>query len=69
MTMLDEMSVTSGQVETAGSVAYVPQEPWVISATFRENILLGETGHVETAEGLQRYQEILDACALTEVRS
>ena len=41
MTVLGEMPVTFGKVMTFGSVAYVPQEAWVISDTVRQNILFG----------------------------
>ncbi len=66
MTMLGEMSVTSGKVTTLGSVAYVPQEAWILSDTIRENILLGES--VDDVESRQHYQEVLEACALSQVR-
>ncbi|KAG0701725.1 Canalicular multispecific organic anion transporter 1 [Chionoecetes opilio] len=41
-----------------GSVAYVPQQPWLQNATLRDNITWGH------AYEPQRYQEVVWACAL-----
>jgi len=41
-----------------GSVAYVAQEAWIQNATLRDNILFGKPFDEE------RYNRILDACAL-----
>jgi len=41
-----------------GSVAYVAQQAWIQNATVRDNILFGK------AFDEQRYNRILDACAL-----
>lgn len=30
------------QVVFGGSVAYVPQQPWIVNATLRDNILFGQ---------------------------
>jgi ABC-type transport system involved in cytochrome bd biosynthesis fused ATPase/permease subunit len=37
--VLGEMERIGGEVTLTGSVAYVPQNPWIQSATVRENIL------------------------------
>lgn len=37
--MLGELCGTSGRVKIQGSLAYVPQQPWVMSGTLRGNIL------------------------------
>jgi len=34
------MKIVSGEIVVAGRLAYVPQHPWIISASLRENILL-----------------------------
>ncbi|OMH86347.1 Multidrug resistance-associated protein 1, partial [Zancudomyces culisetae] len=39
--MLGDMKKLSGKVTVRGRVAYVPQQPWIINATLRENILFG----------------------------
>ena len=36
-----QMKVVSGEIVVSGRVAYVPQHPWIISDSLRENILLG----------------------------
>ena len=35
------MDVIKGVIQVGGSIAYVPQQPWIFSATVRDNILLG----------------------------
>ncbi|KAF8882127.1 P-loop containing nucleoside triphosphate hydrolase protein [Infundibulicybe gibba] len=40
--MIGEMRRTQGKVVFGGTVAYVPQTPWIRNATLRENILLGK---------------------------
>ncbi len=42
--LLGELEMKSGSVAVVsggGPIGYVPQEPWIINATVRENILLG----------------------------
>ena len=41
--LLGELEMKSGSVAivSGGPIGYVPQEPWIINATVRENILLG----------------------------
>ena len=35
------MRLVSGEVVVSGRLAYVPQQPWIVSASLRDNILLG----------------------------
>ena len=37
--ILGELRGTCGRVKIQGSLAYVPQQPWVMSGTLRDNIL------------------------------
>ncbi len=46
------------QVELTGSVAYVPQSPWIQHGTIEENILFG------LPMDRERYDDTLQACAL-----
>jgi ATP-binding cassette subfamily C (CFTR/MRP) protein 1 len=39
--ILGELSKRSGNVAVGGSLAYVPQQPWILSDTIRNNILCG----------------------------
>jgi ABC-type multidrug transport system fused ATPase/permease subunit len=56
---LGQMEKMQGDVRMAGTVAYVPQEAWIQNATLRENILFSLPCEPE------RYQEVLEACALS----
>ncbi|CAO3570415.1 unnamed protein product [Mortierella alpina] len=40
--MIGEMYKRSGTVKTFGSIAYVPQQAWIINATLRDNIIFGK---------------------------
>ncbi|KAJ2629917.1 Canalicular multispecific organic anion transporter 1, partial [Coemansia sp. RSA 1694] len=55
-----EMPLVKGEACIFGSIGYVSQKPWIMNATFRENVLLGS----EYEE--VRYNQIIEACALTE---
>ena len=39
--IIGELDKARGRVLVSGRLAYVPQEPWILNATVRENILLG----------------------------
>lgn len=56
--ILGEMKQVKGSVAKKGSIAYVPQQAWIINASLRENIIFG-TPYDEI-----RYNEVLEACAL-----
>ncbi|XP_038713738.1 ABC transporter C family member 13 isoform X2 [Tripterygium wilfordii] len=56
--ILGEMRLIRGTIHCRESIAYVPQVPWILSGTIRENILLGK--NYES----QRYSDTLKACAL-----
>jgi len=40
--IMHETVVMSGELKVKGSIAYVEQEPFIISATVRKNILFGK---------------------------
>ena len=54
------VSEISGTISYQGTVAYVPQVPWVFSGTIRENIMFGEP------YGETKYTKTIEACALVE---
>jgi ABC-type multidrug transport system fused ATPase/permease subunit len=58
--MLGEMTRVQGTITVDGSVAYVAQTAYIMNMTLRDNILIG------APMDQQRYNAVLDACALTE---
>ncbi|XP_048466697.1 ATP-binding cassette sub-family C member 3 isoform X2 [Rhincodon typus] len=56
--LLGEMEKLEGRVAIHGSVAYVPQQAWIRNASLKDNIIFGEL----LSE--QKYQQVLEACAL-----
>lgn len=56
--IMGEVRRHSGTIVTRGIMSYVPQEPWLIQATFRDNILFG------SPYDEARYQEVLEQCGL-----
>ncbi|KAL3215787.1 hypothetical protein MRX96_033406 [Rhipicephalus microplus] len=58
--MLGELTPYKGSVHWANTtcIAYVPQKPWLLNATFKENILFGQQ-----YDG-RRYHQVIQACAL-----
>ncbi|KAJ3517101.1 hypothetical protein NLJ89_g715 [Agrocybe chaxingu] len=56
--LIGEMKRTRGSVIFGGSVAYVPQAPWIKNATLRDNILFGEP------DDDKRFQQVIHACSL-----
>ncbi|TFY68212.1 hypothetical protein EVJ58_g1149 [Rhodofomes roseus] len=58
--IIGETIRTEGEVRLSGCVSYAPQNPWIMSATIRDNILFS---HVYDPEF---YELVLDACALRQ---
>ncbi|PON89300.1 ATP-binding cassette containing protein [Trema orientale] len=56
--ILGEMRLVHGSIQSSGSMAYVPQVPWILSGTIRDNILFGKDYE------WKRYSDTLRACAL-----
>ncbi|KAK6109907.1 multi drug resistance-associated protein (MRP) [Brugia pahangi] len=56
--ILGEMDKLNGSVDVVGSIAYAPQQPWIQNLSLMDNILFG------TPFDPQRYETVLDACAL-----
>ncbi|KAJ1870565.1 ABC transporter C member 13 [Coemansia sp. RSA 990] len=55
-----EMPIVNGKGCVYGKIGYVSQSPWIMNASFRENILFGN-GYDEA-----RYNQVILACALTD---
>ncbi|KAI9249020.1 multi drug resistance-associated protein MRP [Sporodiniella umbellata] len=56
--LLGDTVKVQGQVVLRGSVAYVPQQPWVMNATLRDNIVFGHRWDPVF------YDKVLEACSL-----
>ncbi|OMH80271.1 Metal resistance protein YCF1 [Zancudomyces culisetae] len=56
--ILGEMQVKNGSVTTRGTLAYAAQQPWIMNATVRENILFGYKYDKKF------YEQTIKACAL-----
>ncbi|GJN00724.1 hypothetical protein PR202_ga17925 [Eleusine coracana subsp. coracana] len=56
--IIGETCVVSGSISSCGSTSYVPQVPWILSGSLRDNILLGKEFDP------MRYEEVIEACAL-----
>ncbi|KAJ2334420.1 hypothetical protein GGH92_008328, partial [Coemansia sp. RSA 2673] len=56
--LLGDMRKEKGNVVLCGHVAYVPQQPWIMNATLRSNVLFG----LKYDESF--YNRVIDACAL-----
>jgi len=59
-TIMGETFIGSGELTVGGSVAFVEQEPWIITGTIRDNICVGQ----EYQE--QLYEGVVEACGLVE---
>ncbi|KAJ7591654.1 multidrug resistance-associated ABC transporter [Mycena floridula] len=56
--LIGEMRKTRGQVIFGGSIAYVPQSPWIRNDTLRDNVIFGQE------EDDEKFWEIIRACSL-----
>ncbi|XP_064396708.1 ATP-binding cassette sub-family C member 4-like [Halichondria panicea] len=56
--LLSELQPSSGRVNINGRLSYTSQEPWLFSASLRDNILFGNEYDPV------RYNAVIDACAL-----
>ncbi|KAL6861150.1 hypothetical protein ACP4OV_016850 [Aristida adscensionis] len=56
--IIGEMCIINGSISSRGSIAYVPQVPWILSGSVRDNILVGKEFDP------RRYEEVIKACAL-----
>ena len=63
MALLGELPLTEGSIKLHGTVAYASQQPWVFSASVRQNILFGQP--YEAA----RYAKALNASDLNKVQT
>lgn len=58
MGLLGELNLMSGEINVSGSIAFGSDDPWIISGSIKDNILMGRTCDPEF------YTEVINACAL-----
>lgn len=56
------MKSITGNLKVDGSIFYVQQEPWIFSASLRQNILFGKPFFKD------KFQKIIKACCLDQVK-
>ncbi|KAF5294186.1 hypothetical protein FQR65_LT10897 [Abscondita terminalis] len=56
--ILGELPIIEGTLKIEGKVSYASQEPWIFSASVRQNILFGD------AYDPERYKTVIKICAL-----
>jgi ATP-binding cassette subfamily C (CFTR/MRP) protein 4 len=56
--ILREVDCIKGSIEVGGSISYASQDPWIFSASVRQNILFGEE------LDLEKYNKIVKVCGL-----
>ena len=61
MALLGELPLIDGEVEVEGRVAFASQQPWVFSASVRQNIIFSVPFDAD------RYSRVIQATALTKV--
>jgi ABC-type multidrug transport system fused ATPase/permease subunit len=61
MALLGEMPNIKNEAYMNGKVFYVSQEPWIFSATIKQNIIFGKPYNKI------KFNEIVEVCALKEV--
>ena len=62
MSLLEEMEILNGELDIKGSVFYSPQEPWIFTASIRQNILFGKEYDAK------KFAKVLRACCLDQVK-
>lgn len=56
--LLSELPLKSGSIDIDGSISYASQEPWLFSASVRQNILFGKEYDRD------RYNAVIETCSL-----
>ena len=61
MSLLGEIETIKGRMDVRGSVFFVSQEPWIFTATLKQNILFGKPFEQP------KFDDVLKACCLDKV--
>ncbi|XP_011871334.1 PREDICTED: probable multidrug resistance-associated protein lethal(2)03659 [Vollenhovia emeryi] len=56
--ILQELPLTSGNIESRGRINYVSQQPWIFASSVRQNVLFGQ------AMDKKRYDEVIRVCQM-----
>ncbi|TPX46318.1 hypothetical protein SeLEV6574_g03291 [Synchytrium endobioticum] len=56
--LMGQLKKTKGSISKFGSIGYLPQEPWLVSSTLRDNVLFG------FAFDQSKYDEVIKICGL-----
>jgi ATP-binding cassette subfamily C (CFTR/MRP) protein 4 len=62
LTLLNEINLIKGDLHFEGSAYYLSQEPWVFSASLKQNILFGKP-YVK-----EKFDKVLKVCCLEHVK-
>ena len=62
MVILGELGLLEGERSVKGTMAFVPQESWILSDTVRANVLMDKD------MDKQRYDDVIEACCLDVVK-
>ncbi|KAI8903938.1 P-loop containing nucleoside triphosphate hydrolase protein [Powellomyces hirtus] len=57
------LRLTRGKATLTGSIAYCPQEPWIVTGTLKENVLLNRDAQLQAQEEI-RLRNVLSGCQL-----
>jgi len=60
MSLLGELHILEGKINIGNSVAFVEQEPWILTASIKDNILMNK------CEDETKYWKTTEACCLSE---
>ncbi|CAF0703150.1 unnamed protein product [Brachionus calyciflorus] len=60
LSLLDELQKVSGEIDIQGSLFYVPQEPWIFTASLKQNIVFGKP------YDKKKFDQIIKVCCLDE---
>lgn len=61
MSLLGELENYTGKIDVKGKIAYIAQQPWIFTASIRQNILFGN------AYDKEKFDRVVKACSLQKV--